>query len=218
MREASLEELKRPYTSTNGLLESQDYRKAPTLNYQTQVLRERHTAWQTRELHQINESPRESVQQSPRADKAKKATAPFSKRNITNELYKTLRIDLNETPKTTLGRSMVDSRNPPPAQAKPSVSKKPKYTVTSQTFYMQTLSQLQLGRKKPAVPTQGSMTDRSKRAEEVLAFTRLKKPKGANLSSVVEAPPPRDDLVERVMDSLKLLSRKEEEAKSKAVK
>jgi hypothetical protein len=58
---------------------------------------------------------------------------------------------------------------------------------------MQTLSQLQMGRKK----AQGT----ARRGEEA----RLKKPKG----SVVE-----HDLVERVMDSLKLLSRREEEAKA----
>lgn len=146
------------------------------------------------------------MQQSPRAEKQPAAKKPFSKRNITNtELYKTLRIDLNEAAPKTTAALRPDSRNPP-AQTKPSL--KPKYPVTSQTFYMQTLSQLQIGRKKQAVG-QGSVTDRAKRAEEVLAFTRMKKPKGANLSSVVE-----HDLVERVMDSLKILSRREEEAKA----
>ena len=61
------------------------------------------------------------------------------------------------------------------------------------------------------------MTDRARKSsqvEEILAFNRAKKPK-VNMSSI-EQPKSKNDLVERVMDSLKLLSKKEEE--SKAVK
>lgn len=68
--------------------------------------------------------------------------------------------------------------------------------------------------------TERAGTKKSGVGEETLAFNRVKKPIASGQQSTLEGTllkgGPRDDLVERVMDSLKLLSRREDESKKGA--